>query len=165
MTPRRESPDKSKRLAAAAVLAAALAIPAEGIKLTPYYDPPGILTVCRGHTGPDVRLGQRYTLQQCDALLDTDMREAVATVERCVPGLPEPVLAAFGDAVYNMGPMIACNTTSSTAARMLKARDLAGACDQLLRWTKARVGGVMVDLPGLVKRRKAAREVCIKGVS
>ena len=165
MPPRRESPDKSKRLAVAAALAAALAIPAEGIKLTPYYDPPGILTVCRGHTGPDVRLGQRYTLQQCDALLDTDMREAVATVERCVPGLPEPVLAAFGDAVYNMGPTIACNTTSSTAARMLKARDLAGACDQLLRWTKARVGGVMVDLPGLVKRRKAAREVCIKGVS
>ncbi len=163
MTPRPESPDKRRRIVAVAALAAALAIPAEGIKFTPYYDPPGILTVCYGST-TNVVPGRRYSLAECRQRLDNDMLAAVQTVERCVPGLPEPVHAAFADAVYNMGPTIACSTRDSTAARMLAAGDLAGACDQLPRWTKARVGGVMVDLPGLVKRRKAAREVCIKGV-
>ena len=47
---------------------------------------------------------------------------------------------------------------------MLQAGDLAGACDQLTRWNKATVGGVLVELPGLTKRRHAARELCIKGV-
>lgn len=163
MTPRPESPDKRRRIVAVAALAAALAIPAEGIKFTPYYDPPGILTVCYGST-TNVVPGRRYSLAECRQRLDNDMLAAVQTVERCVPGLPEPVHAAFADSVYNIGPKIACDTAGSTAARMLKAGDFAGACDQLLRWDKARVGGVLVTLPGLTKRRHAARELCIKGV-
>lgn len=148
-----------KRTTAAVAIAAALAIPAEGIKLTPYYDPPGILTVCRGHTGNVQQ--RRYTLAECDALLETDMRAAVAAVEKCAPGLPEPVLAAFADAVYNIGPRIACDTQQSTAARMLRAGRLDEACNQLPRWDKARVAGVMVTLPGLTKRREAERRVCL----
>lgn len=148
------------RLGRAAVIAAALAIPAEGLRQVAYYDPPGILTVCRGHTGSDVEKGRVYSIAECDALLQQDMREAVETVERCQPGLPEPVLAAFSDAVYNLGPTIACDPGRSTAARMLAAGDYAGACDQLLRWTKARVAGVLVTLPGLTKRRAEERAVC-----
>lgn len=152
---------KSQRIAKALALAIGLAVPAEGLRQYAYYDPPGILTVCRGHTGPDVVKGKRYTLAECDAFMDKDMRAAVATVERCVPGLPEPVLAAFADSVFNMGPTIACNTGASTAARMLKAGDLVGACNQLPRWNKARVAGAMVELPGLTKRRAAAKKVCL----
>ena len=40
------------RRAIAAILATAIAVPAEGLRQWAYYDPPGILTVCRGHTGP-----------------------------------------------------------------------------------------------------------------
>lgn len=163
MTPRPESPDKSRRLAAAAAVAAALAMPAEGLRHYAYYDPPGILTVCYGST-TDVQPGRRYSLAECRQRLDADMLAAVETVERCAPGLPEPVLAAFGDSVYNIGPKIACDTRNSTAARMLAAGDLAGACDQLPRWNKATVAGVAVELPGLTKRRRAARDLCIKGV-
>ena len=154
---------RNKRLAAAAALATAIAIPAEGLRQYAYYDPPGILTVCYGST-TDVQAGRRYSLAECRQRLDADMLAAVETVERCAPGLPEPVHAAFADSVYNIGPKIACDTRNSTAARMLKASDLAGACDQLLRWNKATVGGVLVELPGLTKRRQAARELCIKGV-
>ena len=163
MTPRRESPDKRRRIAAVAALAAALAIPAEGLRHYAYRDPPGILTVCYGST-TDVQAGRRYSLAECRQRLDADMLAAVETVERCAPGLPEPVHAAFADSVYNIGPKIACDTRNSTAARMLQAGDLAGACDQLPRWNKAAVGGVLVELPGLTKRRHAARELCIKGV-
>lgn len=127
-----------------------------------YYDPPGILTVCYGSTTNVVK-GKKYSLEECSARLTADMQAAVEAVDRCVPGLPVNVLAAFSDAVYNMGPTIACNTKQSTAARYLAAGRLIDACNQLPRWDKARVGGVMVSLPGLTKRRAAERELCLKG--
>jgi GH24 family phage-related lysozyme (muramidase) len=159
---------KPARLAVAAALATALAIPAEGVRQVAYYDPPGILTACRGHTGADVHAGVRYSLEQCDRWLTDDMRAAVAAVDKCAPGLPPEVLAAFSDAAFNAGPTIACDTKTSTAARYLHAgtgRDLAAACNQLARWDKAHVAGVLVALPGLTRRRAAERELCLKGLT
>jgi lysozyme len=150
----------AQRAAAATAIAIALAVPAEGIRRVAYYDPPGILTVCRGHTGADVRKDKVYSLAECDAFMDADMRKAVAAVEKCAPGLPPNVLGAFADAVYNTGPKIACDTTASTAARHLKAGRLLAACDELPKWDKARVAGVLVPLPGLTKRRQEERDVC-----
>lgn len=150
-----------KRLSAAAAIATAIAVPAEGIRQYAYYDPPGVLTVCYGST-KGVEKGKKYSLEECKARLNSDMLEAIEAVERCQPGLPENVLAAFGDAVYNMGPTIACNKQRSTAARLLDAGDLDGACNQLPKWDKARVAGVMVSLPGLTKRRAKEREVCLR---
>ena len=114
--------DSQKRVAAATAIATALAIPAEGIRQWAYYDPPGILTVCRGHTGPDIDPKKQYSIAECDQFLSDDMRNAINAVERCIPGLPAPVLASFGDAVFNMGPTIACNQKKSTAARLLATR-------------------------------------------
>ncbi len=153
--------NRAKRLGAAAAIATAIAIPAEGLRQFAYYDPPGILTTCYGHTGPDVVKGKKYSLDECKALLTADMAEAIAAVDRCQPGLPENVLAAFGDAVYNMGPTIACNTERSTAARKLSAGLVEEACMQLPRWNKASVAGVMVPLPGLTKRRNAEMALCL----
>jgi GH24 family phage-related lysozyme (muramidase) len=152
---------KSKRIAGAAAIAAAIAIPAEGLRQWAYHDPVGILTVCYGHTGADVSAGRKYSLEECSQLLSADMLKAVEAVDRCVPGLPEPVLAAFSDAVFNMGPTIACNTGRSTAARLLREGEYEAACRQLSRWDKARVGGVMVTLPGLTKRRAAEEDLCL----
>ncbi len=153
-----------KRVGAAVALAAAIAIPAEGLRQWAYYDPPGILTVCYGST-TNVQKGVKYSLDECKARLDADMLAAVQAVDRCAPGLPVPVLAAFGDAVYNIGPTVACDTSRSTAARLLKAGDLRGACDQLPRWNKARVAGAMVELPGLTNRRAKERELCLEGLA
>ena len=151
---------RSKRVAAATAIATAIAIPAEGLRQFAYYDPPGVLTVCYGHTG-DVQKGRKYSIEECKALLAKDMLEAVETVERCQPGLPEPVLAAFSDAVFNLGPTIACDRGRSTAARMLATQHYDAACNQLPRWNKARVAGVPVELPGLTKRRLKERELCL----
>lgn len=156
--------NNATRIIAATAIASTMAAAHEGLKFTPYYDPPGVLTVCRGHTGPDVVKGARYSLEQCNAFLDADMKKAVSEVERCAPGLPPEVLAAFADAVYNIGPVIVCDTKKSTAARMLKAGDLRGACNQLPRWDKAVVGGVSISLPGLTKRREEERQLCLSGV-
>ncbi len=89
------------------------------------------------------------------------MLQAVETVEQCVPGLPVNVLAAFGDAVYNMGPTIACNKGKSAAARLLAAKRIEDACNQLPRWNKAKVAGVFIELPGLTKRRELERKLCL----
>ena len=156
--------DKTRRRSAAAALAVAIAIPAEGLRQWAYYDPPGILTVCYGST-TNVQKGVKYSLDECKARLDDDMRAAIAQVDACAPGLPVPVLAAFGDAVYNIGPRIACDTSASTAARLLKAGDLAGACQQLPRWNRATVAGRSVELPGLTKRRAKEMNLCLEGVA
>lgn len=152
---------RNNRIAAAIAAATAIAIPAEGLRQFAYYDPPGVLTVCYGSTN-GVERGKKYSLEECRARLDADMRAAVETVERCQPGLPEPVLAAFADAVYNLGPTIACDRGRSTAARFLATRQYDAACNQLPRWNKARVAGQMVELPGLTKRREKERELCLK---
>ena len=155
----------AQRIALATTLATALAIPAEGLRRIAYFDPPGILTACRGHTGPDVAAGVMYSLAQCDKWMTNDMRKAVAAVDKCAPGLPPEVLAAFSDAAYNVGPTIACNTRASTAARYLVAGQLVEACNQLPRWDKARIGGVMLSLPGLTTRRAAEQKLCLSGAT
>ena len=152
---------RKRRIAAATALATALAIPAEGLRQFAYRDPPGILTVCYGHTGSDVVAGRKYSLAECNQFLTDDMRTAIDIVERCAPGLPEKPLAAFADATFNLGSRLVCDTKNSTAARLLKAGDIAGACRQLPRWSRATVAGQSVVLPGLTKRRQAEMELCL----
>ncbi len=150
--------------AVALALAAAIAIPAEGLRYWAYRDPPGILTVCYGSTR-DVDPNRRYTDSECLKRLEGDMGAAVDAVERCAPGLPVQVVAAFGDAVYNIGERIACDQSQSTAARHLAAGRLVDACNELPRWDKARVGGALVSLPGLANRRERERLLCLEGAS
>ena len=158
MTPR------GKRISTAVALAAAIAVPAEGLRQVAYYDPVGILTICYGDTN-NVKPGQVASLDECKARLDKEMLHAIEQVDRCVPNLPENVLAAFGDAVYNIGPRIACDIQNSTAARYLAAGQYGDACMQLPRWNQARVAGVMVTLPGLTKGRNAEMTLCMRGLS
>lgn len=155
---------RTRRLGVAAALATVIAIPAEGLRQVAYYDPPGVLTVCYGST-TNVVAGKRYSLQECRERLDADMLAAVTQVDACHPGLPEGVLVAFADAVYNLGPGIACNAQQSTAARLLAAKAYEQACRQLPRWDKARVAGQLVPLPGLTKRRNAEMQICLEGLS
>lgn len=151
----------AQRKAAALSLAVALAVPAEGIRRIWYPDTGGIITVCYGHTGPVIDKQKVYSLNECKALLTKDMLYAVQTVDACRPGLPINVLAAFSDSVYNLGPTIACDTSKSTAARLLAAGNYREACQHLPKWSYARVAGIPVQLPGLVKRREMERRVCL----
>lgn len=150
-----------RRTSAALAIATAIAIPAEGLRQFAYYDPPGILTVCYGHTGGDVVPKRKYSMPECDALLDKDMQEAVVIVEKCRPGLSDAELAAFADAVYNLGPTIVCDKTNSTAARLLSEMRVAEACQQLPKWNKATIAGVKVPLPGLTSRRNVEMKICL----
>lgn len=153
----------AKNKAIAAVLATAIAIPAEGLRQWAYRDPVGIPTICFGST-VGVKLGDFRTIPECKAMLTKEMDHVIEAVDRCRPGLPPEVLAAFSDFAYNVGNRAACDSSFSTAARKLASGDIAGACRELPRWSKARVAGVLVDLPGLKKRRAMEMELCLSGV-
>lgn len=156
--------NKGKRRAGVLALAIALAAPAEGLRQYAYRDPAGIPTICFGSiTG--VKMGDFRTVPECKALLTQEMNDVIESVEKCRPGLPPEVLAAFSDAAFNVGAHIVCDSARSTAARMLLSHDYRGACNQLPRWNRASVAGVSVELPGLTKRRLLERELCLQGVT
>ena len=146
----------AKRYAAILGAAAALAAGFEGLRQYAYYDPrPGdsILTVCYGST-TQVQKGKKYSLEECKQRLESDMAEAVSIVERCHPNLPDNVLIAFADAVYNIGPKVACK---STASKYLSQGNYPAACNELPKWNKSN-GQV---LPGLTRRREEERQICL----
>lgn len=144
-------------VAAVLALAAPLVMRWEGVRYTPYLDPVGVLTVCWGHTGPDVIAGKRYTLAECEAFRDADMAAANAIVRRC---LTMPMLvqieAALTDAAFNIGPRVVCGSTLQAKA---KSNDWPGVCVQLDRWKFA--AGRVLD--GLIERRADARYLCETG--
>ena len=148
--------DRKQKLIAIASVAAVIAAGHEGLRQYAYNDPrPGdpILTVCYGST-TQVERGKKYSLEECKQRLDADMLQAVTAVERCHPNLPDNVLIAFADAVYNIGPKVACN---STASKYLTQGNYEAACKELPKWNKS--NGVV--LPGLTRRRKEEMEICL----
>ncbi|MGO4402188.1 lysozyme [Achromobacter sp. PAB15] len=130
------------------------------IRGKPYIDPVGVLTVCDGHTGPDIDPKRIYTDSECDAWRDADLAIADRAVRRLITvPLNDWQRAALIDFTYNLG---AGNLAESTMRRKFNAGDYAGACAELDRWVKGRVGGVLVTLPGLVTRREVDTWVCLQ---
>lgn len=147
---------------AAIGLAAALSITAgyEGLRNYAYVDAVGVWTICYGHTG-DVKPREFKPTEECRALLGVDYLKAVEVVQRCVwTPLTLGQLAAFVDLVFNVGAYTVCDARRSTLARHLRAGRVLSACAELTRWVKGRVAGVLVSLPGLVRRRTEFRAIC-----
>lgn len=129
----------------------------EGRSLVAYLDPVGIPTICDGVT-LGVKLGDRATPDQCDQLLQRELRIALTAVDRQVRvPLPDTRRAALGSFVYNVGEG---QFSRSTLLRLLNAGDTRGACAQLSRWIYA--SGK--KLAGLANRRAAERELCEVGL-
>lgn len=129
----------------------------EGREYDPYRDVVGVVTVCDGHTGSDIIWGKRYSDKECDALTRADMQRIASQVD---PHIKVPTTetqrAAIYSFAYNVG---ATATINSTLIKKLNAKDYAGACDELRRWTYA--GGK--QWKGLMNRREIEREVCLWG--
>ena len=141
--------------AAAVMLAAAAFIaPWEGTVPKAYFDIVGVLTICTGHTGPDVYEGQEVTQAQCRALLVSDIGRTYTQLAGCAT---RPVTVNQAVALlslsFNVGSL--CR---STLVRMLNAGEPASQwCKQILRWDKA--GGRKIK--GLTRRREAEHRLCV----
>lgn len=144
-------------VAAGSVLAIATVIVPiyEGTVLGTYVDPVGIPTACMGETGPHIRMGQRFTLAECQAMLDAALLKHARGLDECID---VPLAAHEAAAVlsfgYNVGVGAACK---STMVRMINAgRPAAEWCAQFDRWVYAKG----IKLNGLVKRRASERALC-----
>ncbi|EME9755953.1 TPA: lysozyme [Serratia marcescens] len=153
------TPMLKKRLLGAAtggaIAIAAVLIPSlEGVEYKPYRDVVGVLTVCYGHTGPDIIPDKTYTEAECKALLDKDLQPFARSVEHSVKvPASEYQKAALISFSYNVGVKA---FESSTLLKKLNAGDSRGACDEMRRWNKA--GGKVWK--GLINRREVEREIC-----
>ncbi len=127
----------------------------EGRKNHAYLDVAGVPTVCDGFTR-GVKLGDYKTNAECDALLQSELRDSFKTVERHVKvPLTEPTKAALASFVYNVGHGA---FRSSTLLKKLNAGDRIGACNELKRWVYA--GGKKWN--GLIKRRDVENWLCLQ---
>lgn len=160
-----------KQVAVAAGTAAAisLAIPAlqkfEGIWLTARIDrigtgqPP---TVCYGATRaeiPTLKVGQKFTLEECKKLLEQSLPKYTALIAPCIRVPISPLTrAALISMSYNAGPAAVCK--SSVVAK-LNAGNAAGACEAIKTWY-IRARGVVVK--GLINRRAEESMMCSQGL-
>jgi len=142
-------------------LAAAVALIGswEGVRTVAYRDIVGVPTVCFGETR-GVKMGDRYTMDECRAMLGDGIIEFEAGMRKCLVApdkVPEKAYISYLSLSYNIGTSAFCG---STVARKANAGDYRGSCDAILAWNKA--GGRVVQ--GLVNRRADERRICLEGL-
>jgi len=147
-------------IAAALAIAVPIVSKWEGKRNDPYEDEfvKGLMTVCYGETRVKM---QHYTDDQCKAMLQKSMQfDYMEPVAKCVPQIAaRPYqLAAMSSLAYNVGVSGVCN---STAARRMRAGDIAGGCQAIKFWNRS--GGIVIQ--GLVNRRADEYRLCMKGVA
>ncbi len=144
--------------AAGAVLAGVLVSHWEGMNLTAVhlpFDPPGVVTVCGGITNYDwpwLKVGDKYTKEQCQHELSHVAERYADEVVKCVPSLPTMPphrQAAIASFAVNLGAARVCNTS---IARDLNAGRVREACDAMVKYVNA--NGKF--LQGLYNRRTDA---------
>ena len=123
----------------------------EGLRLTAYVCPAGVLTIGYGHTGADVFRGQTITAARAEQLLTADLQ----TFANCVNGaIRVPLNANQRGALVSFSFNVGCGALrTSTLVTRLNAGQNPNtvAAEELPRWNR---GGGQV-LPGLTRRRTA----------
>lgn len=112
---------------------------------------PPVPTGGYGHTGSDVRVGQRWPKAKALLILTRDLRSAARAVKRNIHvRLTARQRIALISAAFNCGPGI---VEGSELRAKLNRGNYLGAANELLEWCHA--GGVVVA--GLLNRRKEER--------
>lgn len=139
----------------AAISAAFLITPSEGKINHTYIDPVGIITSCYGHTGPELKMGQYFTDNECLLQLAKDTPEAEKAVDRqIVAPLNMYQKAALISWTYNFGETKLHN---STLRIYFNDRKYEAGCDELLAWVYAN----KKKMKGLETRRALERSMCL----
>lgn len=130
----------------------------EGLRLTSYRDPAGVLTIGYGHTN-GVKEGQTITKEEALQLLKQDIQTAEKAVKRLVTvPLNQNQFDALVSFTYNLGQG---NLSTSTLLKKLNKGDYEGAANEFERWVYA--GGKKLN--GLVTRRKREKELFTSSTS
>ena len=115
--------------------------------------PNDVPTAGWGHTGPDVVLGQTYTMDQATQWLQQDLQWAEEAVCNSVlPSLTQNQFDACVSLCFNIGT---AGFVNSSVTRDLNAHNTSAAADAFLMWDKQH-GSV---LQGLLNRREDERQL------
>jgi GH24 family phage-related lysozyme (muramidase) len=127
----------------------------EGLKLEAYLCPAKVPTIGYGTT-TGVKMGDRITAAQAEALLRKDVEKFEAAVRKLVTvPLNDNQFSALVSFTYNLG---AGALQKSTLLKLLNQGDYESASQEFLKWNKA--GGKV--LTGLVRRRQAEQALFLK---
>lgn len=142
--------------AAAALLIGTVAM-WEGVNTKPHWDNIGkVWDVCYGDTAIELR---EYTEEECRDTLARRLTDYAKPVLKRNPELAghDPQLVAATSLAYNIG---VGSYNRSTVAKRFSAGNWRGACDAFLSWSYAKGK----QIRGLLNRRKAEREICLRGL-
>lgn len=124
----------------------------EGLRLEAYPDPAtggDPITCCYGHTGPEVKMGMKFSPDVCEAFLLKDVTHFADGVRKLLNRDPEQnQFDAMVSLAYNIG---LGNFGKSTVLRKFNEGDIISSAKGFMLWTKA----AGKELPGLVTRRAA----------
>ncbi|MBI1939176.1 MAG: lysozyme [Ignavibacteriales bacterium] len=119
----------------------------EGLSLTTYRCPAGLLTIGYGHTGKDVIVGLTINEVAANNLLKNDVEKFEDAIHVLVK---VPLVQNQFDALVSFAYNVGTNSLkNSTLLKKINQSDYASAADEFPKWNKSN-GKV---LPGLVKRR------------
>ena len=120
----------------------------EGLRLEAYLDPAGVPTIGYGHTGDDVKMGDRISKYWAEDLLRRDLWEVEAAVNELDVATTQGQFDALVSFAFNMGVE---RLKKSTLLKRIRDGDSRKAItDEWMRWVYA--DGK--KLRGLVKRRR-----------
>lgn len=131
----------------------------EGLKLESYLCPAGVPTIGYGHTGGNIKLGQKITEEQAEKLLAEEYTKLESKVANLVKvPLRQNQLDALVSFAYNLGLGA---LQGSTLLRKLNTGDYRGAAMEFEKWvySKDPKTGVRIVLSGLERRRKAEKQL------
>ena len=146
--PKTEAPDLGAAPTKTGSKGIALIKEFEGCRLDTYICPAGVPTCCVGHTGPEVRMGQTYTMSQCEELLRNDLnRFEKAVCDLITVPLDQEEFDATVSFAFNCGSGALADSTLRRRLNGGESKPKVFA-EELPRWTS---GG----MPGLIRRRDA----------
>lgn len=129
----------------------------EGLSLTAYKCPAGILTIGYGHTGSDVYDGMEITKEKADELLLNDVRSVTNSFARLVNvPVTEGQFIALTSLAFNVGTHYVAHNCPKLM-RALNVGDYRECARQFLDIVKS--NGTVLN--GLVRRRKAEHDLFI----
>ncbi|HGJ5865312.1 MAG TPA: lysozyme [Arsenophonus nasoniae] len=136
------------------LLASTMIMHFEGLKLAPYFDGGGVLSVCFGHTGKDIKPNSIYSKAECEQWLNSDLQTVKKQVDLLIQVKVNTLTqAAIYSFVYNVG---IGNFQRSTLLKKLNANDLDSACEAMKQWVY--VG--KEKWQGLMTRREIESAIC-----
>ena len=138
----------------------------EGFRAAAYLDTDGTPVIGYGQSrveGRRVRLGDYISYPAADTSLRTELKTIQQEILSVVKvELNSNQLGAISSLAFNTGFHA---IKKSTLVRKLNQKDYEGAADEFLRWDKANIGGRLVKMPGLSRRRGRERQLFLTPVT